>query len=347
MKIFTLKETALKLLTPDIVSLISQIEEKKGISFNIPKKKKINRLHDMARRRSVTSSNEIEGIKVTKNREEELFLHNSSAKTKEDYALLGYNKALTYIMDNYQNISFDEKLIKDLHYLMFENLGTGFGGKYKVMQNYITSFDKDGNFRKTVFIPSKPEEVIDQIGNLIWQFNDAANDYSVNKLILIFLFILDFLCIHPFPDGNGRVSRLLTTFLLLKFGYSMDEYYSLSYLILEHQEEYYNSIELSDQGWKINKNDPTPFVRFHLLRLIEGYDRIIYIFNISSLKGNCDFKVLKVINDYRLPTSKTYLEEILFEYSRSAIEKSLSNLLKQKKIKFYSSGHVAKYVANK
>jgi Fic family protein len=343
MKTFSLKEQSFKLLSPEIISLISSVEEKKGLTFALPKKKKLNRLHDFSKRRSVTSSNKIEGIEVTKRREEQLFLENASAKSKEDYSLLGYNKALTYMMENYKNLSLEETLIKDLHYMVYQDYSPDFGGKYKVIQNYINSYDSKGNYIETVFTPSKPEDVQGNLGNLIWQFNDAASNPITNKLILIFIFILDFLCIHPFSDGNGRISRLLTTFLLLKFGYSMDEYYSLSYLLLEHQNEYYRSLNLSDKNWHENGNDPTPFVHFHLLRLIEGYKCIGYILEISDMDGKCIDKVLRVIKDYKLPTPKSYIEEILFEYTRTSIEKALSELLGKKLIAFVSKGSIASY----
>ena len=203
MKIFNLKEQAQKILVGDIIPLISTIEAKNGFVYALPKKKKLNRLHDLSRRRSVTSSNKIEGISVSKNREEELLIYNKSAETREDYALLGYNKALSYLMDNYKNISLSESLIKDIHFMMYQDYLPDFGGKYKVIQNYINSYDKNGNLLEIVFTPSAPEDVSSQMGNLIWQFNDAMNDPLCNKLILIFIFILEFLCIHPFPDGNG------------------------------------------------------------------------------------------------------------------------------------------------
>lgn len=346
MKIFALKEQATQLLTPDIVALLSSVEEKKGFVYSLPNKKKINRLHDLSKRRSVTSSNKIEGIQVSKKREEELLLMNADAETKEDFELLGYNKALTYMMDNYEYLSLSEELIKDLHYKMYQDYLPDFGGKYKTIQNYINSYDSKGNFLGVKFTPSKPEDVQQLMGNLVWQFNNACSDPLVNKLILIFIFILEFLCIHPFPDGNGRVSRLLTSYLLLKFGYTMDKYYSLSYLILEHLDDYYKSLDLSDKGWHENKNNPYHFVHYHLLRLIEGYKKIEYIIRINEETGNCDDKVLKAIKDNMVPTSKEYIEEVLYSYSRTSIEKALDNLLKINSIKFVTKGKSARYIIN-
>jgi len=219
-----------------------------------------------------------------------------------------------------------------------------FGGKYKVVPNYINSYDSKGNFVGIAFTPTDPEEVEQQLGNLIWQFNDACNTPDANILILIFIFIFEFLCIHPFPDGNGRVSRLLTSFLLLKYGYSLDNYYSLSYLILEHLEDYYQALHLSSIGWHENMNNPYAFVRYHLLRLVEGYLKLDYIMKVNDIKGSCEDLVYRVISDNREPSSKEYIEEILYKYSRTSIEKSLQELLLKKRIQFVSKGHVAKYV---
>lgn len=344
MKFISIKEQADALLVPEILTLISSIHEKNGFAYSLPNKKKINRLHDLSRRRSVTSSNKIEGIEVTKKREEELLIDKADAKTIEDYELLGYNDALNYVMDNYQYLPLDEKLIKDLHYLMYKSFSPDFGGKYKVEQNYINSYDERGKFINIVFTPPNPRESAQLMGNLVWQFNNAIADPLSNKLVLIFIFILDFLCIHPFTDGNGRVSRLLTTFLLLKYGYSLDKYYSLSYLILEHLDDYYKTLHLSSSGWHQNENNPFHFVHYHLLRLVEGYQNLEYIIKINDINANSDDLVYKVIDDHRIPTSKEYIEEILYKYSRTSIEKSLKDLLVKNRIELATKGRVAKYI---
>lgn len=347
MKYISLKEQAEKLLVPEILTLISSIQEKNGFAYSLPNKKKINRLHDLSKRRTVTSSNKIEGIQVSKKREEELLIDKADAKTKEDYELLGYNDALTYIMDNYQYLSLDERLIKDLHYLMYKRYSPDFGGKYKIDQNYISSYDSKGNFLTNVFTPPSPREAPQLMGNLVWQFNNACNEPLSNKLILIFLFILDFLCIHPFTDGNGRVSRLLTTFLLLRYGYSLDKYYSISYLILEHLDDYYKTLHLSSTGWHENDNNPFHFVHYHLLRLVEGYQNLEYIIEVNDIKDSAENLVLKIIDDRRIPTSKEYIEEILYKYTRTTIEKSLKDLLDKNKIELASKGRVAKYIVKR
>lgn len=343
MKIIALKENILKISSPSITSLLNAIELNRGKSFSLPKKIKLNRLHDLNRRRSVTSSNEIEGIKIKKSRKNDILLNNLDPSTKEEFMVCGYNKALENVFSVYKYQSLTESYIKDLHYFLYKDLTPEFGGKYKTSQNYIQEFDKNNNSVRTVFIPAKPEEASSLMGNLIYQFEECILDPNCNRLITIFAFVLEFLCIHPFHDGNGRVSRLLTTFLLLKAGYELDEYYSLSYLILNNVDMYYRFLEKSSIGWNENKNDYEPFIYFMLTCLKEGYEKLVYIFEMNSLKISATEKVLCVINESKDLIAKANIEEILINLSRATIEKSLSDLVKEKRIQIVQRGKYAKY----
>ena len=343
MKFINLKEDIISLNTPLIINMLQAVEVNRGKTFFLPKKIKVNRLHDFNKRRSVTSSNEIEGIKIAKSREEDILLNNLAPDTKEEYLLYGYNKALENVFKVYKYQSLTESYIKDLHYFLYESLTPEFGGKYKVEQNYIREYDKNSNLVRTVFIPTKPIDVDSMMGNLIYQFNECIKDPECNTLITIFVFVLDFLCIHPFFDGNGRVSRLLTTFLLLKYGYDLDQYYSFSYVILNNIDEYYSSLEKSSFAWHENKNNYEYFVHFMLKCLKEGYQRLAYIFEINSINGLSDQKVLRVIYDAKEPITKAEIEELLINLTRTTIEKALSNLLKSNKIQMIQSGKYAKY----
>lgn len=343
MKFIHLKEQILKLNDPLIISMLQAVEVNRGKTFNLPKKIKLNRLHDLNKRRSVTSSNEIEGITITKKREEDILLKHMDPETKEEYLLFGYNKALDIIFEVHKYQSLSESFIKDLHYFLYESLTPDFGGKYKTEQNYIREFDKDGKLTRTVFIPSKPQEVEGLMGNLIYQFIECINDVECNTLLTIFVFILDFLCIHPFYDGNGRVSRLLTTFLLLKYGYDLDQYYSLSYVILNNIDRYYESLEKSSIGWHESENDYGYFVHFMLNCLKDGYSKLAYILEVNSMPGFSNEKVLKVINDSKKPIAKADIEEVLINLTRTTIEKSLGELVSRKQIQIIQSGKYAKY----
>ena len=343
MKFIDLKDQVLKLNDPLIISMLQAVEINRGRTFDLPKKIKLNRLHDLNKRRSVTSSNEIEGIKVDKQREESILSKHMDPETKEEYLLYGYNKALENVFQVYKYQSLSESYIKDLHYFLYESLMPEFGGKYKTEQNYIREYDKDGILVRTVFIPSKPKDVAGQMGNLVYQFNECMKNPECNALLTIFVFILDFLCIHPFYDGNGRISRLLTTFLLLKYGYELDHYYSLSYLILNNAEKYYETLEKSSLGWHDNKNDYGFFVHFMLDCLKEGYMKLAYILEVNSLKEPANAKVFRVINDSKTPITKAGIEEVLINLSRTTIEKALGELVKSRQIQMIQSGKYAKY----
>lgn len=343
MKFINLKEQIFKLNTPSIISMLQAVELNRGKAFGLPKKLKINRLHDLNKRRSVTSSNEIEGIKIQRAREEDILLNHLNPETEEEFLLFGYNKALENVFKVYKYQPLSESYIKDLHYFLYESLTPEFGGKYKTEQNYIREYGKNGKLLRTVFIPSKPQDVDNLMGNLVFQFNECMKDPNCNVLLAIFAFILDFLCIHPFCDGNGRVSRLLTTFLLMKYGYDVDQYCSVSYVILNHVDAYYSSLEKSSIGWHEDNNDCEYFVHFMLECLKEAYKKTAYIIDVNSMPGFSYDKVLRVINDSKEPITKSEIEEDLINLSRTTIEKSLQELSSHHKIQMIQSGKYAKY----
>jgi len=342
MKTFSLKENVLKLPNPQILHLLQEIELRKGRAFSLPHLKNINRLHDISKRRSTTSSNAIEGIRVTPKREADLLSLGLKPEVYEDFMLTGYNAALERIISSYSYQDLDERFILDLHQLMYRGYNPGFGGKWKDTQNYIVQ--NNGKGKTTVlFTPSKPKDVPQLMGNLVWQYSACLGDPEVNRLLLIPVFILNFLCVHPFNDGNGRMSRLLTSFLLLKDGYDVDFYYSLSYLILTRQEEYYQTLHNSDRSWEKGENDYSYFVIFLLQIILEGYEKLDKMAEFASWKAPAEEKVAKAINESPVPLDKADLEELLFSLSRTTIEKALGDSLKAGKVRMIQSGHYAKY----
>jgi len=343
MKIFNLREQISKCTNEETIALIQFIERNKGKSFSLPKHKYIKRLHIDAKRKSITSSNEIEGIRISKNRETDILINNLAPETKEEFLIYGYNKAFEMVLDNYQYQSLTESFILDLHYQLYKSIMPIFGGKYKTEQNYIREFDNKGLFIRNVFTPSKPEDVSSQMGNLLFQYQECIKDPSCNRLVLIYIFILDFLCIHPFSDGNGRISRLLSIFLLLKNGYDVDLYYPLSYLILNDLDRYYDCLEKSSYKWHENENNYMPFVHYMLEIVASGYDKLSYIIDVNSAHLKADDMVLKIINDTNKPINKEEIQEIAFSLSQTTIEKSLAVLKNQQKIQLLQKGKYAKY----
>ena len=200
----------------------------------------------------------------------------------------------------------------------------------------------DGSFH-TIFVSAPPEDVVPALDNLIYQYNECAKDEECNKLILLAAFMLDFVCIHPYNHGNGRVSRLLLHFLLNKYGYMVDDYFAIAYLMKQHLGEYIDAFKASSEGWYDSENNYEAFVAFILKRILEAYRKLDYIIEINELDATAEDKVLKVINDSATPISKTMVLRILYPISKATIEKMLSKLVKENRIQIITKGRYSKY----
>ena len=342
MKMFDLKEAVLGLNKPSIVSLLNSIELYKGKTMPVSKIKKVDALKLIARRSGVMASNAIGSVYLTEEREKALFIKKSQPQTLEEHMVCGYSNALDLINEVHKFQPFDRSFISTLHYYIYKDYNPDFGGRFKDSQNYIQEAMSDGTFR-TIFVSSAPEEVLPLFDNLIYQFNLCAADEECNKLILIAAFMLDFMCIHPYNHGNGRVSRLILDFLLKKFGYDVDDYFAVPYLMRQHLGEYIDAFEASSQRWHDNENDYEPFVVFILKRILEAYRKLDYIMEVNAMSVKSDEKVYKVVVDSATPISKTVIVNILYATSQATIEKALAKLLKEGRIQLITKGRYSKY----
>ena len=342
MKIFDLKGAVLALNKPNIVSLLNSIELYKGKTLAVNKAKKLDVLKAMARRSGVVASNAIGNVYISEDRESAIFTKGSQPQTLQEHMLVGYSNALDLIDEVYKFQTLDTSFVSTLHYYIYKDYNPDFGGRYKDSINYIQEAMPDGSFR-TILVTSAPEEVAPLLDNLIYQFNMCAKDEECNKLLLISAFILDFMCIHPYNHGNGRVSRLLLHFLLKKYGYDIDDYFAVEYLMKQHLGEYIDAFETSSQGWHDNENDDEAFVTFMLKRVLEAYLKLDYILEVNALDETCEKKVLKVVVDSATPISKTVVLRVLYAVSKAAIEKALAKLLKEGRIQLITKGRYSKY----
>ena len=342
MKMFDLKGAVLGLNKPSIVSLLNSIELYKGKTMPVSKIKKVDALKLIARRSGVMASNAIGSVYLTEEREKALFVKKGQPQTLEEHMVCGYSNALDLINEVHKFQPFDRSFISTLHYYIYKDYNPDFGGRFKDSQNYIQEVLTDGTFR-TIFVSSAPEEVLPLLDNLIYQFNLCAADEECNKLILIAAFMLDFMCIHPYNHGNGRVSRLILDFLLKKFGYDVDDYFALPYLMRQHLGEYIDAFEASSQRWHDNENDYEPFVVFILKRILEAYRKLDYIMDVNVMAAKSDEKVYKVVVDSATPISKTVIVNILYATSQATIEKALAKLLKEGRIQLITKGRYSKY----
>lgn len=339
---FDLKGTVLGLNKPSIVSLLNSIELYKGKTLPVNKVKKLDVLKSMARRSGVVASNAIGNVYIEEERERAIFVNGARPETLQEHMLVGYSNALDLIDEVYKFQTLDRSFVSTLHYYIYKDYNPDFGGRYKDSINYIQEAMSDGSFR-TIFVSAAPEEVVPLLDNLIYQFNLCAADEECNKLLLIAAFMLDFMCIHPYNHGNGRVSRLLLHFLLKKYGYDINDYFAIEYLIRQHLGEYIDAFESSSQGWHDNENNYEPYVDFLLKRILEAYRKLDYILEVNDMDANTEDKVLKVVVDSATPISKTVVLRVLYAVSKVTIEKALAKLLSEGRIQLITKGRYSKY----
>lgn len=342
MKMFDLKGTVLSLTTPNIVSLLNSIELYRGKTLTVQNLKKLESLRNIARKSGAVASNYLGNVFLTESEEKDLLENGKPAESFAQHVVKGYWEALELIDEVYKFQPFDRSFISTLHFYMYRGYNPEIGGNYKDTQNYIQEMMPDGSYR-TIFVPAAPEEVVPLLDNLIYQFNTLAADEEVNKLILIASFLLDFMCIHPYNHGNGRLSRLILNFLLKKYGYAIDDYFSISYIIKLRIGEYIDSFEASASGWEDNKNDYTTYVSFLLRSILEAYRKLDYILEVNFLDGTAEEKTFKVVNDSATPITKQVIQNVLYATSPATIEKALASLQKAGKIQLITKGRYSKY----
>ena len=342
MKMFDLKGTVLSLNKPNIVSLLNSIELYRGKTLPIKKAKKLEMLKAMARRSSCVSSNQIGNVYIEEERESAIFVRHAQPQTLQEHMVVGYANALDLVEEVHKFQTLDRSFISTLHYYIYKDYNPEFGGRYKDSINYIQESMPDGSFH-TIFVSSAPEEVVQLLDNLVYQFNMCAADDELNKLVLIAVFLFDFMCIHPYNHGNGRTSRLLLNFLMKKYGYDVDDYFAIAYLMRQHLGEYIDSFKASGEGWHDNENDYEPFVTFLLKRILEAYHKLDYILEINEEKSTAEEKALRVVNDSATPISKTVVLRVLYTLSKPTVEKALSKLVDEGRIQLITRGRYSKY----
>jgi len=342
MRMFDLKGMVLDATTPNIVSLLNSIELYRGKCLSVTNLKKLEMLKEIAKESGVVASHSLGNVFINEDQQKALFENERPAETFQEHMFKGYMDALDLIDQVYKFQPFDVSFISTLHYYIYKDYNPEFGGKFKDTQNYIQEMMPDGSFR-TIFVPAAPEEALPLLDNLVYQFNLCAADEECNKLVLIAAFLLNFMAIHPYNHGNGRTSRLILNFLLKKFGYDIDDYFSVSYLIKQRVGDYIDAFEASVKGWEDENNDPTSYITFLIRIILEAYRKLDYIILINNMDGTCDEKTLKIINDSSTPVSKQVIQNVLYSTSGATIEKALSGLIKENRIQLINRGRYARY----
>lgn len=293
---------------------------------------------------SVKSSNAIEGIVTSDERIEEIVNQNSKPLNHNENEIAGYRDSLNEIHLHYQDIELSENTILRLHEIMMSYTGAEDAGKYKINENYIVEEDKDGN-RKMRFKPLSAKETPEAMEQLILAYHDASNNFNINQLLLIPCFILDFLCIHPFRDGNGRMSRLLTLLLLYKNGFDVGKYISFEEQINNNKGYYYETLKQSSVDWIENKHSYIPFIENFLSTLYICYKELDKRFSIvNSNKITKKARIEATVLNNLTPISKAEICKILPDVSATTVEAVLGTMVKEGLVQIIGSGRNTKYM---
>lgn len=332
----------------EILLLCSKIHECKGRQdlFVRQKPAQLERLIEVAKIQSTESSNRIEGIVTTSTRIKKLVEEKTAPKNRDEKEILGYRNVLNTIHDSHEYISVSKNHILQLHRDLLQPAGISHGGNFKNVQNYIKETKPDGTevVRFTPLAPYETPEAIDMICN---SFRDTLALEIVDPLILIPAFICDFLCIHPFNDGNGRMSRLLTLLLLYKCGYEVGKYISIEKQIETTKDVYYDVLQEIDHGWHEEENDPTPFIKY-MLQIVLGcymeFEERVCVMEETGVKSS-SYDVVKAYVDNKL--GKFTPADVLAEcpsVGRTSIFNALKKLVEEGYIEKHGERKAAFYV---
>ena len=348
MHIFDYKEAPKRILTPEIVNIIASLHEYRGKQqmYMQAKSDVLTSLLDVAMIQSTQSSNKIEGIFTSDDRLKALVAQKAQPKNRSEEEIAGYRQVLALIHENYQFIPIKSNTILQLHRNLYSFNGANSGGSFKNSDNIIAQEGKDGK-EYVRFQPIAAFQVPEAMENLCNAFNDAINAQLYDPLLLIPMFILDFLCIHPFNDGNGRMSRLLTLLLLYQHSYIVGKYISLEMLIEKSKETYYEVLQNSSALWHDNMNDYAPFVRYYLGIVLKGYhefsSRMEYVVNTKLSKAQ---RIKEVFNSQLGKVTKSDISAQCPDISITTIERTLKELLDSGYIIKAGSGRATGYVKN-
>ena len=256
----------------EILGLVAAIYKEAGKQELYLKQRpeELEKLVEIARIQSTEASNAIEGIVTTSTRIRQLVEEKTMPRNRNEQEIAGYRDVLSVIHDSYDAIPITQNYILQLHKMLYSHMNNPIAGRTKTVQNYISATWPDGH-TETLFTPLSPFETPEALDRICGEYNRVIGNMELEPLIAVPVFIHDFLCIHPFNDGNGRMSRLLTTLLLYRNGFYVGRYISLEAKIEKSKDLYYDALAASQIGWHEGREDAMPFVKYILGTILAAY----------------------------------------------------------------------------
>ena len=314
----------------EVLGLVAQIHEFKGRQELYLKQKpvELDRLIEIAKIQSTEASNEIEGIRTTNTRLKQLVTDKTTPRNRDEEEIMGYRDVLNTIHENFEYIPIRPNYILQLHRDLYQYSHKGIGGAFKNTQNDISATDAEGR-EFVLFTPLAPYETPSAIEAICESYNRMIDTQDIDVLLLIPIFIHDFLCIHPFNDGNGRMSRLLTTLLLYRSGYVIGRYISLESKIAKNKSLYYDALEQCQKGWMENEEDPTPFIKYLLQTILAAYRDFEERVELVSEKLPAVETVRRAVYNKIGKFTKSEVMELCPTLSRASVENALKQLVEK------------------
>lgn len=328
----------------EIISLITAIYQYKGKQelYLAQEPEKLEKLVEIAKVQSTEASNAIEGIVTTSTRIKQLVEEKTTPRNRNEQEIAGYRDVLSIIHESFDVIPLTSSYILQMHKILYSHMNNPMAGKIKNVQNYISATLPDGS-ANIIFKPPAPYETAAALDNICEEFNKAIENLNIDPLISISIFIHDFLCIHPFNDGNGRMSRLLTTLLLYRSQFFVGKYISLENKISNSKDLYYDALAQSQNGWYEGEEDVLPFIKYLLGTILAAYKDFDERFSLLKDKLSAYEMVKSAVQTKIGKFTKQDIHELCPTLSISSIEKSLGKLVYEEEIKKEGAGKLTYY----
>ena len=323
----------------EILGLIAAIYKEAGKQEMYLKQRpeELEKLVEIAKVQSTEASNAIEGIVTTSTRIRQLVEEKTAPRNRDEQEIAGYRDALNIIHENFDAIPITRNYILQLHKVLYSHMNNPMAGQTKSVQNYISATDPNGH-TETLFTPLAPFETPEALDRICDEYNRVIGNMEAEPLIVIPIFIHDFLCIHPFNDGNGRMSRLLTTLLLYRNGFYVGKYISLEAKIAKNKDLYYAALRQAQEGWHEGTEDAVPFIKYLLGIILSAYRDFEERFSLVEQKK----PALETVRQATLSKigrfNKQDIRELCPALSVSSIEGALRKLVASGELKREGNG---------
>lgn len=328
----------------EILGLIAAIYKEAGKQelYLKQRPKELERLVEIAKIQSTEASNAIEGIVTTNTRIRQLVEEKTTPRNRDEQEIAGYRDVLNIIHESFDAIPITRNFILQLHKIMYSHMNNPMAGQTKNVQNYISATCPDGH-TDILFTPMSPYETPEALDQICQEYNRVIGNFELEPLIAIPVFIHDFLCIHPFNDGNGRMSRLLTTLLLYRSGFYVVKYISLEAKIAQNKDLYYDALNRSQYGWHEGTEDVLPFIKYILGILLAAYRDFEDRFAIVEEKLPAIEIVRKATMNKIGRFTKQDIRDLCPALSLSSVEGSLRKMVAAGELKREGAGKATVY----